>query len=160
MVPTLTTVGRTVGASNGHPRLDDGRVLEDVRTVIWCTGFRPDFRWIQLPVFGPEGYPHHRRGIVAGAPGLGFVGLRHQTRIGSSLIGGVREDAEVRRPTVGLAQLVEMKEPLTTGIQRSGLFGHDDLLVQVGSGRDIGSLAHRRRRFIRRAGLCTRITKS
>ena len=60
------------------PRLDDGRVLEDVRTVVWCTGFRPDFRWIQLPVFGPEGYPHHRRGIVAGAPGLGFVGLRYR----------------------------------------------------------------------------------
>ena len=57
-------------------------------------GFRPDFRWIQLPVFGTEGYPHHRRGIVAAAPGLGFVGLRYQYRIGSSLIGGVREDAE------------------------------------------------------------------
>ena len=79
MVPTLTTVGRTVGASNGPPRLEDGRVLEDVRTVVWCTGFRPDFRWIQLPVFGSEGYPHHRRGIVAGAPGLGFVGLRYHT---------------------------------------------------------------------------------
>ena len=94
ILPTLTTVGRTVGATNGHPRLDDGRVLEDVRTVVWCTGFRPDFRWIQLPVFGTEGYPHHRRGIVAGAPGLGFVGLRYQYRIGSSLLGGVREDAE------------------------------------------------------------------
>ena len=94
MIPTLTSVGRTVGVSNGHPRLDDGRVLEDVRTVVWCTGFRPDFRWIQLPVFGPEGYPEHRRGIVAAAPGLGFVGLRYQYRIGSSLIGGVREDAE------------------------------------------------------------------
>ena len=78
MIPTLTSVGRTVGVSNGHPRLDDGRVLEDVRTVVWCTGFRPDFRWIQLPVFGPEGYPDHRRGIVAAAPGLGFVGLRYQ----------------------------------------------------------------------------------
>ena len=94
MVPTLTTVGRTVGASNGHPRLEDGRVLEDVRTVVWCTGFRPDFRWIQLPVFGPQGYPDHRRGIVAAAPGLGFVGLRYQYRIGLSLLGGVREDAE------------------------------------------------------------------
>jgi putative flavoprotein involved in K+ transport len=94
MIPTLTSVGRTVGVSNGHPRLEDGRVLEDVRAVVWCTGFRPDFRWIHLPVFGPEGYPHHRRGIVAAAPGLGFVGLRYQYRIGSSLIGGVREDAE------------------------------------------------------------------
>jgi len=80
--------------SNGYPRIDDGRVLEDVRTVVWCTGFRPDFRWIQLPVFGPEGYPEHRRGIVAAAPGLGFVGLRYQYRIGSSLIGGVHQDAE------------------------------------------------------------------
>jgi putative flavoprotein involved in K+ transport len=94
MIPTLTSVSRTVGASNGHPRLEDGQVLEDVRTVVWCTGFRPDFRWIQLPVFGPEGYPEHRRGIVAAAPGLGFVGLRYQYRIGSSLLGGVHEDAE------------------------------------------------------------------
>ena len=93
-IPKLTSVSRTVGVSNGHPRLDDGRVLEDVRTVVWCTGFRPDFRWIQLPVFGPEGYPEHRRGIVAAAPGLGFVGLRYQYRIGSSLLGGVHEDAE------------------------------------------------------------------
>ena len=74
-----------------------------MRTVVWCTGFRPDFRWIQLPVFGPEGYPDHRRGIVAAAPGLGFVGLRYRYRIGSSLIGGVREDAEYSRPTPGLA---------------------------------------------------------
>jgi len=94
MIPKLTSVSRTVGFSNGHPRLEDGRVLEDVRTVVWCTGFRPDFRWIQLPVFGPDGYPEHRRGIVAAAPGLGFVGLRHKYRIGSSLIGSVREDAK------------------------------------------------------------------
>jgi putative flavoprotein involved in K+ transport len=69
-------------------------VLDDVRAVVWCTGFRPDFKWIHLQVFGSEGYPKHRRGIVAAAPGLGFVGLRYQYRIGSSLIGGAREDAE------------------------------------------------------------------
>ena len=45
-------------------------------------------------MFGPEGYPEHRRGIVAAVPGLGFVGLRYQYRIGSSLLGGVHEDAE------------------------------------------------------------------
>ena len=103
MIPMLTSVSRTVGVSNGHPRLDDGRVLEDVRTVVWCTGFRPDFRWIQLPVFGPEGYPEHRRGIVAAAPGLGFVGLRYST-------GSARRCSAVctrmprRRPTAGLAR--------------------------------------------------------
>jgi putative flavoprotein involved in K+ transport len=93
LIPMLTSVSRTAGVSNGHPRLDDGRVLEDVRTIVWCTGFRPDFRWIRLPVFGPEGYPDHRRGIVADAR-LGFVGLRYQYRVGSSLLGGVHEDAE------------------------------------------------------------------
>ncbi len=94
MIPMLTSVGRTVGVSHGHPRLEDGRVLDDVRSVVWCTGFRPDFGWIQLLELGPEGYPKHRRGIVAAAPGLGFIGLRYQYRVGSSLIGGVHEDAE------------------------------------------------------------------
>jgi putative flavoprotein involved in K+ transport len=91
--PLLTFAGRTVGVAGGHPVLEDGRVLDNIRTVLWCTGFRPDFRWIRLPVFGPDGYPLHRRGIVAGAPGLGFVGLRYQYRVGSSLLGGVGEDA-------------------------------------------------------------------
>ena len=66
IVPTLTTVGRRV---ERVPPPRRGRVLEDVCTVVWCTGFRADFRWIQLPVFGPEGYPDRRRGIVAAAPG-------------------------------------------------------------------------------------------
>ena len=57
--------GPDCAGTNGYPRLDHGRVLEDVRTVVWCTGFRPDFRWIQVPVLGPQGYPDHRRGIVA-----------------------------------------------------------------------------------------------
>ena len=57
MIPTLTIVGRTAGVSNGRPRLDDGRVLEDVRTVVWCTGFRPDFKWIQLPCSDPKAIP-------------------------------------------------------------------------------------------------------
>ena len=47
----------------------------------------------------------HRRGIVAAAPGLGFVGLRYQSRIGSSLLGGVRKDAEYSRPAAVLGHL-------------------------------------------------------
>jgi putative flavoprotein involved in K+ transport len=97
--PMLTTVGRTERAVAGSPVLDNGQVLSDVRTVIWCTGFRPDFSWIQLPVFRGDGYPIHRRGMVEGAPGLAFVGLRYQHRMSSALLGGVREDARhvVRR---------------------------------------------------------------
>ncbi len=59
-----------------------------------CTGFRPDFSWIELPVLGLDGYPAHRRGIAHDAPGLSFLGMRYQFRMGSALIGGVGEDAE------------------------------------------------------------------
>ena len=40
---------RTVGVRDGLPVLEDGRAL-DVANVIWCTGFVPDFSWIDLPV--------------------------------------------------------------------------------------------------------------
>jgi putative flavoprotein involved in K+ transport len=59
------------------PLLEDDRALEPAN-VIWCTGFRPDFSWIDLPIFGEEEEPIepiHHRGIVAGEPGLYFVGL-------------------------------------------------------------------------------------
>ena len=83
---------RTVGAKDGLPVLADGRVL-DVANVIWCTGFRPDFRWIDLPIFAGDGYPVHERGVVASAPGLYFVGLLFQTAVTSALVGGVGQDA-------------------------------------------------------------------
>jgi putative flavoprotein involved in K+ transport len=65
-----------------------------VKSVVWATGFRPDFRWIHLPVFDHEGFPRHQRGAVREIPGLFFVGLRYQHRLNSSLIGGVGRDAE------------------------------------------------------------------
>jgi putative flavoprotein involved in K+ transport len=92
-VPRLARAGRTTRAQNGAPVLDDGRVLEDVAAIVWCTGFRPDFAWIELPVLGLDGYPVHRRGIAAGTPGLAFLGMRFQYRMGSALLGGVGEDA-------------------------------------------------------------------
>ena len=74
--------------------LEDGRALE-VANVVWCTGFRPDFAWIDLPVFDDDGEPRHDRGVVAGQPGLYFVGLLLPvTRSSSALVGGVGRDAE------------------------------------------------------------------
>jgi len=64
-----------------------------VANVIWCTGFAPDFHWIDLPVFGSDGYPVHSRGVVKGEPGLYFLGLPFQYTLTSSLIGGVGRDA-------------------------------------------------------------------
>jgi putative flavoprotein involved in K+ transport len=83
---------RTVGVQEGMPVLEDGRVL-DVANVIWCTGFRPDFGWINLPIFGDDGELMHERGVVAAAPGLYFVGLFFLSAGTSSLVGGVGRDA-------------------------------------------------------------------
>jgi putative flavoprotein involved in K+ transport len=62
-------------------------------SVVWATGFRPDFGWIEAPVLGPRGFPVHRRGITA-APGLYFLGLSWLHTRGSALIGWVGRDAE------------------------------------------------------------------
>ena len=84
---------RTTGVQDGMPVLDDGRVL-DVRNVVWCTGFRPDFSWIRLPLeIGEDGYPVQYRGAST-TPGLYFVGLPFLHSFASMLIGGAGRDAE------------------------------------------------------------------
>lgn len=86
-------VGRIDGVLDGQPRLDDGRVVE-AANVVWCTGFRPDFGWISLPVLGPDGWPRQRRGVATDAAGLYFVGLPFMHSAASSLLGGVGRDAD------------------------------------------------------------------
>lgn len=85
--------GRTIGVREGLPLLEDGSVDAGTAAVVWCTGFRPDFSWIELPVFGLDGYPLHRRGLAQSAPGIAFLGMRFQYRVSSALLGGVGEDA-------------------------------------------------------------------
>jgi putative flavoprotein involved in K+ transport len=91
--PNLTRAGRTIGERDGLPLLDDGSIVAGIVAVVWCTGFRPDFSWIELPVLGLDGYPVHRRGLTPDAPGVAFLGMRYQYRVGSALLGGVGEDA-------------------------------------------------------------------
>ena len=85
-------VGRVVGSSGGQPLLDDGRVVA-ATNIVWCIGFRPDFGWISLPIVGDDGWPRHRRGVAADAPGLYFVGLPFLYSPASALLGGVGRDA-------------------------------------------------------------------
>jgi putative flavoprotein involved in K+ transport len=85
---------RTVGVERGLPVLDDGRVL-DVRNVVWCTGFRPDFSWIRFPFeIGEDGYPVQYRGTAASSPGLYFTGLPFLHSFASMLVAGAGRDAE------------------------------------------------------------------
>lgn len=83
---------RTTGVVDGKPVLDDGRVL-DVTNVVWCTGFRQDFSWLDLPAFGDDGWPLERRGVVQSVPGLYFMGLAFQYAFSSMLVGGAGRDA-------------------------------------------------------------------
>ena len=61
--------------------------------VIWCTGFHPDFSWIDLPIFTDGGEPVHTRGIVGTEPGLYFVGLDFLYAASSAQINGIGRDA-------------------------------------------------------------------
>ena len=85
-------VPRVEGVVGGKPELADGRVLE-VESVVWATGFKPDFGWIELPIFDEDGYPIHHRGAAKGVPGLYFVGLPFQHTFASAVVGGVGKDA-------------------------------------------------------------------
>jgi putative flavoprotein involved in K+ transport len=90
----IQRVPRVVGVRDRHPLLADQQILE-VANVIWCTGFGPDFSWIDLPVFGDnEHEPTHHRGVVATQPGLYFVGLSFLYAMSSGFLPGVDRDAE------------------------------------------------------------------
>ncbi len=82
---------RAVGASGRTARFEDGTEL-DVDAVIWATGYRPDYAWLDLPVT-EEGGLRHQRGVTD-VPGLYFLGLTWQHTRGSALIGWVKDDAE------------------------------------------------------------------
>ena len=85
-------VPRVTGVQDGRPVLEDGRVL-DVANVIWCTGFRTDFGWIDLPVFDEVGAPKHLRGVVESEPGLYFLGLIFLYSFSSDVLPGRGRDA-------------------------------------------------------------------
>jgi putative flavoprotein involved in K+ transport len=63
-----------------------------IRTIVWATGFRPDFSWLEAPVFDHKGRILHDGGVVK-APGLYLMGMPFLRRRKSSLIDGAADDA-------------------------------------------------------------------
>ena len=105
---------RVVDAEGRTVRFEDGSELE-VDAVIWATGYRPDYSWIDLPVFDPDGRLRHRRGVTD-VPGLYFLGLTWQHTRGSALIGWVKNDAEFIAEQIAAFQddprrLADAREP-------------------------------------------------
>ncbi|MFN3576365.1 MAG: flavin-containing monooxygenase [Tabrizicola sp.] len=64
-----------------------------ISTVIWATGFRLDFGWIDLDIFRDDGRPRHQDGVTE-VPGLYFIGLPWLSCRGSAFIWGAWKDAE------------------------------------------------------------------
>ena len=101
---------RLVAAHGDRVELADGTVLT-VSSVLWCTGFRPDTSWLDVPeAVGADGAPLHTQGASPVA-GLHWMGLPWQTRLNSSIVDGVDRDARALarriRRTDGARQRVQ-----------------------------------------------------
>jgi putative flavoprotein involved in K+ transport len=65
----------------------------EFKTILWATGFRPDYRWLALPVVDEKGALRHDGGVVTGAPGVYALGLPVLRRRKSTFIHGIEDDA-------------------------------------------------------------------
>jgi putative flavoprotein involved in K+ transport len=81
-----------------------------IKTIVWATGFRPDYSWLDVPVRDSKGFLRHDGGVVD-SPGLYLMGIPFLRRRKSSLIDGVGDDA--RDLTAHLAGYLR-KEPVAT----------------------------------------------
>jgi putative flavoprotein involved in K+ transport len=64
----------------------------EIKTIIWATGFRPDYSWLHVPVLDAKGRIRHDGGVVS-SPGLYVMGLQFLRRRKSALIDGAGDDA-------------------------------------------------------------------
>ncbi len=83
--PAPTRVPETPALAIDLPR-------EGVRTVLWATGYKPDYSWLNVPVLDRKGWLRHEGGVVD-APGMYVLGLPFLRKRKSSLIDGVGDDA-------------------------------------------------------------------
>jgi putative flavoprotein involved in K+ transport len=111
---SVERVPRVAGVQDGLPVLEDGRVFE-VANVLWCTGFRTDFGWIDLPAFDADGRPVHERGVVPAVPGLYFAGLIFQYSLTSDVLPNGGRDAQY------LARHIAVRQATRPAIDTAGI---------------------------------------
>jgi len=80
----------------------------EIRTVVWATGFRPDYRWLDVPVLDAKGHLRHDGGVVE-RPGLYALGLPVLRRRKSTFIYGIEDDA--REVTDELGEYLAGRRP-------------------------------------------------
>ena len=88
----LDTCTKTQPNSSHPPKHTE--TIGNIKGLIWATGYRNDYSWIEGNTVLENGYPDHLRGVSNTLPGLYYVGLKFQYRINSATIGGVGADAE------------------------------------------------------------------
>ncbi|MBV9946061.1 MAG: NAD(P)-binding domain-containing protein, partial [Myxococcales bacterium] len=83
---------RPPSAADGGGARDIDLARTPLGSVVWSTGFRSNYTWIELPVFDGKGYPSHQHGVTS-MPGLYFLGLPWLHTWGSGRFSGVGADA-------------------------------------------------------------------
>ncbi len=89
---------RIVDLRDGRPVTSGGERLRP-RSIIWATGYAPDYSWIDLPVLGADGSIRQRAGS-SDLPGLYTLGMPWQRSRGSALLGWVGRDASELAETI------------------------------------------------------------
>lgn len=74
------------------PLLDLDLASGEIRTIVWATGYRPSYSWLDIPVLDRRGRLRHDGGVVRDAPGLYVLGLPFLRRRASTFIHGAEED--------------------------------------------------------------------
>ena len=75
-----------------HSRLQIDLRSGEIRSIVWATGFRPDYSWLHVPVIDAKGRLRHDGGVVE-SPGLYALGLPVLRRRKSTFIHGIEDDA-------------------------------------------------------------------
>ena len=75
------------------PRLSLDLRSGEIRSIVWATGFRPEYRWLDVPVVDRRGELRHDGGVVVDAPGMYAIGLPVLRRRKSTFIHGAGDDA-------------------------------------------------------------------
>lgn len=101
--------GRVSAVDRGRVRTEDGQQVRPA-SVVWATGFRPDFGWVEASVADARGLPVHRRGVTP-TPGLYFLGLSWLHTRGSALLGWVGRDAAYLAAAIAAVHAGESPSP-------------------------------------------------
>ena len=89
----ITCVGRTLDA-NEQTIVFEKQKVNNIKNIVWATGFKPNFNWIDGIELDESNYPKNFRGVSENLEGLYFLGLPWLYTRGSATLGGVKKDAK------------------------------------------------------------------